>query len=130
VSEKLDLVRSIYAMVEGGDYSSAEWASPDIEYVVADGLEPGTVRGPDGLVETMRKAFSVMQGWRDEPESLRELDDGRVLVLSRFRGRGRASGLEVDQQVAQVFDIHEGQVTRIVVYFDRDRALDELGLAP
>ncbi|HEY4451464.1 MAG TPA: nuclear transport factor 2 family protein [Solirubrobacteraceae bacterium] len=128
MSANVDLVRSIYATVGSGDYSSAAWASRDIEYVVADGVEPATARGLEELAQTMRRAFSVMETWRDEPELFREVDATRVLVLGRFRGRGRASGLEVHQQVAQVFEIHAGKVTRIVVYFDRARAFDDLGL--
>jgi ketosteroid isomerase-like protein len=128
MSENLDLVRSIYAAIGRGDYGSAEWADAEIEYVHADGPEPGSVTGREGLVRAMRNLFGAFEDVRAEAEDYHVLDAERVLVLTNASARGKTSGLPVDQKGAEVFEIHGGRVTRIVVYFDRERALADLGL--
>jgi ketosteroid isomerase-like protein len=129
-SANLDLVRSIYAAIGRGDYGSAAWADPSIEYVHADGPEPSVVTGLDGMAQAMRSIFGAFRELRSEAEDYRELDAERVLVLVRASGRGKMSALPIDQKGAEIFEIHDGKVTRIIVYFDRDRALADLGLTP
>jgi ketosteroid isomerase-like protein len=128
MSANLDLVRSIYAAIGHGDFGSADWADPEIEYVRADGPEPGTLLGRNGLVAAMRSLFGALEDFRNEAEDYRELDAERVLVLTSYSARGRASGLPLDQKGAELFQIRAGKVTRIVTYWDRDRALADLGL--
>jgi ketosteroid isomerase-like protein len=97
VSENLDLVRSIYADWERGDLSSAEWADPEIEFVIADGPSPGQWTGVSGMAQGTRDILSAWDDLRIHAEEYRELDDERVLALDHGIGRGRTSGLDIGQ---------------------------------
>ena len=94
MSKNLDLVRSIYAGWEQGDFSSAEWAHPEIEFVTADGLTPGSCRGPAAMAETF--ASGNLSAWEDArflADEYSEVDPERVLVLAHYSGRGKTSAL-------------------------------------
>jgi ketosteroid isomerase-like protein len=129
-SANVELVRSIFAAWERGDYRQTGWADPEIEFVFADGPTPGTWKGLSGLADAWGDFLSVWEGFRSELESCHELDRERVLTLAHYAGRGRTSGVEVEEisRSAGVFHIRAGQVTRLVFYFDRERALADLGL--
>ena len=70
----LDFVRSISAAWERRDFSSTDWAHPEIEYVVADGPKPGH---HTGLVEMAAFWRDFLSSWEDvatEVEEYRELE--------------------------------------------------------
>jgi len=77
--ENVDIVLSMYAPWERGDFSSAEWAHPDIEWVIADGPAPGSWKGVAAMVE----------GWREFLSAWDELAS-RVGGGRRARARRRA----------------------------------------
>jgi ketosteroid isomerase-like protein len=129
--ENVEIVRSIHAAWERGDYSSAEWAHPEIEYVHADGPDSGSWRGLTGMAEAFGNFLSAWEGLRVEAEQYRELDAERVLVLFNFGARGKRSGLEAQQigtKGAQLFHVRGGKVTRLVQYFNRETAFADLSL--
>jgi ketosteroid isomerase-like protein len=132
-SANLDLVRSIYADWERGDYTATEWAHPDIEYVIADGPSPGRWKRLTGMAEAWRDWLSAWEGYHVEAEGYRELDGERVLVFTLYTGRGKTSGIQLAQMRsggANLFHVRDGKVTRFVGYWDRERALADLGIAP
>ena len=129
--ENVEVVRSIFAAWERGDYSSAEWAHPDIEFVIAGGPAPGRWTGLAGMAEGWRDFLSAWEEVRPTTEEFRQLDGDRVLVLIQQGGRGRRSGLQVGQtwsKGANLFHLRGGKVTRLVLYLDRELALADLGL--
>jgi ketosteroid isomerase-like protein len=129
--ENVEFVRSIYAAWERGDYSSADWAHPNIECVFVDGPSPGCWRGLTGLARAWRDWLSAWDQWRLRAEDVRELDGERVLVSVRVTGRGRKSGLDVGEmhnEVTTLFHIRDGKVTKLLRYFDRERAYADAGL--
>ena len=131
MSENLDLVRSIYADWERGDFTSAEWAHPEIGVVVADGPEEGTFTGHDGMAAGWRGFLGAWGDYRVVADDYRELDGERVLVLMQHGGHGRASGLGDTQLTtagANVFHMRDGKVVGLVLYWHRERALADLGL--
>ncbi len=132
-SPNLDLVRSINAAWERGDYSPAEWAHPKIEFVIADGPAPGSWTGTAGIAEGWGDFLRAWEEFRQEADEYRELDGEHVFVFLHWGGRGKTSGLELGRmrtKAASLFQVRHGKVTRIVLYFDSERALAELGLPP
>jgi ketosteroid isomerase-like protein len=133
-SANVDLVRTIYAGWERGDFfGSADWAHPEIEFVRMEAPEDASPsKGLAGMADSFRDFLSAWADYRAEAVEYRELDDERVLVLVRQSGRGKTSGLEVGQlgvRGATLFQISGGKVTRLVLYWDRARALADLGLS-
>jgi ketosteroid isomerase-like protein len=132
MTSNLDLVRSIYADWERGDFSAAEWAHPEIEFVMFDGPFPGAWTGLAGMAMAWREVLDAWEGYRVGTASYRTVDDERVLVLSHQSGRGKASGLDLGQMPtknATLFRVRDTKVVRLVVYWDCDRAFADLGIS-
>jgi ketosteroid isomerase-like protein len=106
--------------------------TPDFEFNTA-GLFPGikpSYQGREGLVEFWN-AF-VEAPWallHVEIDDLHELDDGRVLALLTFTGKGRETGVEVTVQYAHLCTFEGDQVARIDGFADWDEAREAAGIA-
>jgi ketosteroid isomerase-like protein len=131
-SENLELARSIWSNWEKGDFRATHWAHPDIEFVEAD--LPGGGAGVG--IPAMNQAWTeFLRNWHDfstQPERYFELDEERVAVVGAFSGRGKHSGMDVrdaEMKGVLVFHIRDRKVTKMVMYYNVERGLAELGLA-
>jgi ketosteroid isomerase-like protein len=129
MSANRDLVRSIYSAWERGDFSRADWAHPEIEFVLPDWPEAGTWSGLMGMATAWRGMSSAWEDYRVVADECHELDDGRVLVINHGSGRGRIT-TPLTEPGATLFQVQGGKVTRLVSYWGCDRAFADLGLTP
>ena len=131
--ENVVLVRSIYAAWERGHFEETDWVHPEIDFqVIGDTPSAGRWRGLEAMANSWREWLNAWEGFQVEAVEYRRLDEDRVLVLGRFGGRGKASGVEIGQvwtKAASVFQIRDGKVTRLALYTDHKRALADLGLS-
>ena len=69
-------------------------------------------------------------GWKDYRVEAEEIFDcgDKVVVFLRHRGRGRGSGVEIDQPFGQVLHMRNGQAVRVDIFWDRVEALEAVGL--
>jgi hypothetical protein len=127
MSENLDLVRSIFAEWERGEFRSVEWAHPELEYSTPEGLNPNPTTGQPEASTRWREFLEMWDDFRSVAEDFRELDGERVLVLLRFEGRGKGSGVSVTGTHAKgmcLFHVCDGKVTRLVLYGNRNSLAD------
>jgi ketosteroid isomerase-like protein len=62
-------------------------------------------------------------------ERLEAVGTDRVLAFMQLTGSGRASGIPTDAETGNVYDLVDGRIKRIRVFFDREQALEAVGLS-
>jgi uncharacterized protein len=130
--ENVEIVRRIYGAAARRDTESVlELYDPDVEWEMPGPagrmIGEGVYRGHEGLRRWFREWY---EAWETVEEEIVELIDAGEQVISvvTARGRGRASGVEIDWQYASVWTIRDGKIARVVVLPSRDKALEAAGL--
>jgi ketosteroid isomerase-like protein len=96
----------------------------DIEWVPAtmSAVEGGSYHGTEGMREFFEEWDHAWRVWEVEPHELQEHGD-QVLVLGHVHAEARGSGMELDQEVAYLFEFHEGLLARGATFFDHNEAI-------
>ena len=120
-AEREQNLRRIYqAVVEGRAREVADLLTPDFLFVsVVAGRE---FRGVEGLEEWYEDVCSYYDdlGW----EILEVTDVGEQDVIRwRFSGRSKASGVEFDTEMSQLWSYRDGLASRVEVFPDAEGAM-------
>ncbi len=98
----------------------------------AESPVPGPYVGHEGVREWFRGVNDPDMGVEIqlfELEEVIEVDKERVVTIQRATGRGRASGLEVDQRWGSIISVRDGKISSASGYPTPEQALAAAGLA-
>jgi ketosteroid isomerase-like protein len=87
------------------------------------------IQGRESLLKWLREWY---EPWGTVDDILEELIDAgqqRVVSIMMQRGRGRASGVEVENRLGGVWTIQDGKVIRVVWFPSGEDALEAVGLS-
>jgi ketosteroid isomerase-like protein len=131
--ENVESVRRVYEAVGRRDTETVlGHYDPEVEWDFSRGplaglIGPGIYRGHEGLRRWFRDYY---EAWETLEHNCDELIDAgeHVVAVAIDRGRGRASGVEVELHYAGVWTIRDGKIVRVVWFPTRDEALEAAGL--
>jgi ketosteroid isomerase-like protein len=127
--ENVEVVQWVFDAVARGDRATVlRLYSPEVEWDTSRGslgeLLGGTIyRGHEGLRTLFHHIQEPWEEYEDKVEELIDAGGDNVIVVVTTRGRGRASGVEVEQRQAAVWAIRNRKVARVVWFSTRDEAL-------
>jgi ketosteroid isomerase-like protein len=92
-------------------------------------LEGRVYRGRDGVLQWLEELARDWEYFEPCYEEYRNLGD-RVLILGRWRARGRVSGVELENQPGTwLYEIKGGKAVRMRTFTDRREALEAAGVS-
>ncbi len=130
-SDDVELVRSVFEAFNRRDWEA--WESlhdRDAEWVDPEELPGGGVhRGIADIRRLFDELLSIGDDWRAEVDSIEVVGRGRVLMRGRSVLTGKASGMQLEDPLFQLFEIERGRVRRVVTFRSEDEALRAAGLS-
>jgi len=92
-------------------------------------FNPGVYEGYDGIMQWRAEVGETWDSYRTEAEEFFEGPEV-VVVFTHERGRGKGSGIEVQQRptTALLCRLRRDRVSEIRLYHDRQRALRDAGI--
>ena len=134
--ENVEIVRRIYEALARRDTTTIfALYDPEVEFYFARGTfqdrigDAGVYRGYAGLREIDRELRGAFENFETTYEDL--IDAGeRVVSVSRYRARGRGSGIEVDGPLQfGLWTIRNHRVVRVDWFDTREQAIAAAGLS-
>jgi ketosteroid isomerase-like protein len=125
----LELMPRFFDALERGDVDAGMALAdglthPEVEFnsVIGTEVEGRTFHGKDGLAAWFRDLVASFDA-RFEDREFEAVGETAVVARYRFKGRGRASGIVIDQEIGVVWELEGGLVRRSRSFFSQAEAV-------
>jgi ketosteroid isomerase-like protein len=129
--EIVEVIRGWFARLSAGD-PAPDLCDPAIEIRNwEESPVPGPYRGHDGLRKWWKDVNDPDMGIEIrffELERIVDIDESHVVTIQRATGRGRSSGLEIDQSWGSIIGVRDGKITSATGYPTPEEALEAAGV--
>jgi ketosteroid isomerase-like protein len=128
--QNVEVVRGALEAFNRGDMAAAlAPVDPAVEIYppVEDPDMDDVYRGHDGALRNLEQWLEPWAEFRFEAEEFIDAGD-RVVVTYSQRGRGKGSGVEIENRLTAVVSLRSGKIVRGQVYLDQAEALKAAGL--
>jgi ketosteroid isomerase-like protein len=88
----------------------------------------GVYEGTDGIGRFFTDIQEAAPDFRIELDGVEEVDSKRVVALMHTSSTGRASGIRMAATQTNVYDLIDGKISHIRIFFDRQEAVKAVGL--
>jgi ketosteroid isomerase-like protein len=123
-ADDIDRMRRAYEALSSGDLELVmELVDP--EAVMQDRPEipdPQTYRGHEGVRQSLARNLEAFETLDLIPQHFIQIGD-RVVAVLRMSGRGKESGVPVEDTIAHLWTIRDGKAWRMQVYSDPEDAV-------
>ena len=128
--ENVELARQAFEAIHRGDFAwFEEWTTADLVIVQPPEVpDAKTYEGRDAVIEAWEDWPKQWEDFRLDLIEIIDVSDDVLISVTRHRGRGRESGIEMDFEVFYVYYGRDGKVARMEMFFSREQALEAAGL--
>ena len=130
--ENVEIVRRALDFLSRSDRASIEpLLHPDVEWrtVLGPLLGVDAVSGRDSALPLgFEEIPDAVEDFHVQVEELRDLGEGGVLLVARYLGKGKGSGIEIDEQISCIYRLRDGMILSVRDYRSRQEALEAAGL--
>ena len=127
--ENVEVVREIYRRYAVDPETTFELLDPEIEWSEPPEVpDSQTSRGHEGVRRSLRKFVGTWEDFHLDVVDLIDAGDS-VIACTRLTGRGKGSGVEIDQEQFAVWRFRNGKAVALQMVFDREEADRVAGLS-